>query len=293
MKKIAVLMGGISSERDISISSGKAISLGLNQSGYNVTEIILDSNKISYDLKKFDLVFLALHGIFGEDGQVQMLLDKIGVPYTGSSEKSCKISFDKILTRKYLFNKNVNIPKGSVIYNESIPKISFPLIIKPATEGSSVGCHLVKNKSDWLKAYKSTLSISKKILVEEYIPGREITVGIVGSTALPIIEVIPDDDWYDFHSKYNSKNTKYIVPAKLDHTTAKTLQSIALNVFNILGASGFARIDFRLNNNNIPYVLELNSIPGFTEKSLLPKAAEAAGISFPELCKIIVEQKLG
>ena len=291
MKNILVLMGGISSERNISISSGKAISKGLKESGYNVSEFIIDNPSIECDLKNYDLVFIALHGVFGEDGKIQKILDDIDIPYTGSSSESCKISFNKIITKEILYKNNIRVPNGVVVKDKSYPNISFPLIIKPACEGSSVGCNFVKNKSEWHSAYESTSSISKQILVEEFIPGKEITVGIVGKRVLPVLEVVPFQGWYDFNSKYKSKNNKYIVPANLPKSVTKKLQSIALEVFNVLGASGFGRIDFRLSDKNEPYVLELNSIPGFTKKSLLPKAANAAGISFSDLCSIIVEEK--
>ena len=291
MKNILVLMGGISSERNISISSGKAISKGLKESGYNVSEFIIDNPSIECDLKNYDLVFIALHGVFGEDGKIQKILDDIDIPYTGSSSESCKISFNKIITKEILYKNNIRVPNGVVVKDKSYPNISFPLIIKPACEGSSVGCNFVKNKSEGHSAYESTSSISKQILVEEFIPGKEITVGIVGKRVLPVLEVVPFQGWYDFNSKYKSKNNKYIVPANLPKSVTKKLQSIALEVFNILGASGFGRIDFRLSDKNEPYVLELNSIPGFTKNSLLPKAANAAGISFSDLCSIIVEEK--
>lgn len=291
MKNILVLMGGISSERNISISSGKAISKGLKESGYNVSEFIIDNPSIECDLKNYDLVFIALHGVFGEDGKIQKILDDIDIPYTGSSSESCKISFNKIITKEILYKNNIRVPNGVVVKDKSYPNISFPLIIKPACEGSSVGCNFVKNKSEWHSAYESTSSISKQILVEEFIPGKEITVGIVGKRVLPVLEVVPFQGWYDFNSKYKSKNNKYIVPANLPKSVTKKLQSIALEVFNVLGASGFGRIDFRLSDKNEPYVLELNSIPGFTKNSLLPKAANAAGISFSDLCSIIVEEK--
>ena len=284
-------MGGISSERNISISSGKAISKGLKESGYNVSEFIIDNPSIECDLKNYDLVFIALHGVFGEDGKIQKILDDIDIPYTGSSSESCKISFNKIITKEILYKNNIRVPNGVVVKDKSYPNISFPLIIKPACEGSSVGCNFVKNKSEWHSAYESTSSISKQILVEEFIPGKEITVGIVGKRVLPVLEVVPFQGWYDFNSKYKSKNNKYIVPANLPKSVTKKLQSIALEVFNVLGASGFGRIDFRLSDKNEPYVLELNSIPGFTKNSLLPKAANAAGISFSDLCSIIVEEK--
>tara|TARA_A100000164_G_scaffold365948_1_gene386145 strand:+ start:1663 stop:2544 length:882 start_codon:yes stop_codon:yes gene_type:complete len=291
MKNILVLMGGISSERDISISSGKAISKGLKEAGYSVSEFIIDSPNIACDLNNYDLVFIALHGIFGEDGKIQKILDDLNIPYTGSSAESCKISFNKILTRELLLKNNIRVPKGIVVNDESYPNISYPLIIKPACEGSSVGCNFVKNKSEWHSAYKSTSSISKQILVEEFISGKEITVGIVGKKVLPVLEVIPFEGWYDFNSKYKSNNNKYVVPANLPQSVSKKLQIIALEVFNILGASGFGRIDFRLSDKNEPYVLELNSIPGFTKNSLLPKAANAAGISFSDLCSLIVKEK--
>ncbi len=288
MKKIAVLMGGISSERDISIASGKAVSKALNLLGYDVSEILLESTSFDIDNKEFDLVFIALHGSFGEDGQIQSILEEKKINFTGSSKDSCLKSFDKIVTRNILIKHNILVPIGEVINSPTDLTIPFPIVIKPPTEGSSIGCHLVKNQKEFNAAFKSTSSISTDVLVEEYIPGREITVGIVEGKVLPVVEIIPSDEWYDFNAKYKNNETLYDIPAKLDKLVSKNLQTIAMKVFDLLGASGFARIDFRLTNDNKAYVLELNSIPGFTEKSLLPKAAKSAGISFSELCKIIV-----
>lgn len=281
-------MGGISSERDISIASGKAVSKALNLLGYDVSEIVLESTSFDIDDKEFDLVFIALHGSFGEDGQIQSILEQKKINFTGSSKDSCLKSFDKIITRNILIKHNILVPTGEVINSPTDLTIPFPIVIKPPTEGSSIGCHLVKNKKEFNAAFKSTSSISTNVLVEQYIPGREITVGILEGKVLPVVEIIPSDEWYDFNAKYKNNKTLYDIPAKLDKLVSKNLQITAMKVFDLLGASGFARIDFRLTNDNKAYVLELNSIPGFTEKSLLPKAAKSAGISFLELCKIIV-----
>lgn len=288
MKNIAVIMGGISSERDISISSGKAVSNALKKIGYNVKEIILNDTSINFDKINIDAVFITLHGSFGEDGRIQSLLDKKKIPYTGSSAESCRLSFDKIKSRALLKKNNIPIPLGEVIENSSELSLSFPVIIKPPTEGSSIGCYLVRNKKDWEASFNITQSISKKVLVEKYIEGRELTVGIIGDKILPAVEIKPYKGWYDFNAKYKNINTKYIVPANLDENILNKINNITKQTFRIFGASGFGRVDFRLSNENKLFVLELNAIPGFTKSSLLPKAAKAAGISFEKLCDLII-----
>lgn len=284
-------MGGVSSERDISLASGKAVVHALAQCGHDVHPIIVDDTSLVWDMT-LDVAFIALHGRYGEDGTVQRYLESINVPFTGSSSVSSQCSFDKVLTRERLIQAALPVPEGELIKKSHERTISFPLVIKPPCEGSSVGCAILQDEEEWEEAYLSTSALDKAVLVEKYIAGRELTVGIVGDEVLPIIEIIPKGAWFDFDSKYRSDQTRYEVPAQLNPQLTKKIRTIAKGVYDALGASGCARIDFRLDTSENPYVLELNSIPGFTPKSLLPKAAAAAGISFPELCNRVVQSAI-
>ena len=287
-EKIAVLKGGISSEREVSLRSGAAIAQGLRDGGYDVTEV--DVTQKDFQLSPgVEAVFVALHGTFGEDGQIQRILEGRKIPYTGSGAESCRVAFDKVLTRQRLEANAIPVPPGEVLQNSKDRKIPVPLVVKPPREGSSVGCHLVFDESSWAAAFDDAKRYSDDVLVEQYIPGRELTVGVVDGHALPVVEIQTASDWYDFEAKYVTGDTRYTVPAELPSATTEELQSIALKTFQCLEAEGFGRIDFRLSPEGKPYVLELNSIPGFTATSLLPKAASAAGIGFSQLCCQIME----
>jgi len=287
-KKVAVLKGGISSEREISLRSGSAIAQGLRTGGYIVCEIDVRSKELSLP-NDIEAVFVALHGTFGEDGEVQQILEKIKIPYTGSGVESCKTAFDKVLTRDRLAQNGVPVPAGEVLADSKDRKTPVPLVVKPPCEGSSMGCHLVFDESDWEAAFADAAHYSGIALVEEYISGRELTVGVVAGQVLPVVEIKTHAEWYDYEAKYVTGDTQYIVPAELSPAMTAELQAIALKTFHCLNAEGFGRVDFRLSPEGKPYVLELNSIPGFTATSLLPKAAEAAGIGFSELCCRIME----
>lgn len=290
-QNVAVLKGGISSEREVSLRSGLAISQGLREAGYTVTEIDVVQNDVVFP-SSIDAVFVALHGAFGEDGGVQQVLADMNLPYTGSDVASCRIAFDKVLTRNCLSAAGIPVPAGDIfeaIDPPPAPTRSLPLVVKPPCEGSSMGCHLVFEDADWNAAFLDAARYSKTVLVEEYIPGRELTVGLVGDQVLPVVEIKTATQWYDFEAKYVTGETQYQVPAILTDMQTKQLQTLALETFRALGARGFGRVDFRLSPAGNPYVLEFNSIPGFTPTSLLPKAAQAAGIGFSELCATIME----
>lgn len=287
-KKVAVLKGGVSSEREVSLKSGAAIAQGLRDGGYEVEEIDVTTRMFTIP-EGIEAVFVALHGQFGEDGEIQQILMDKGVPFTGSGAESSRVSFDKVLTRKRLIENSIPVAKGELLTKAATRTIPVPLVVKPPREGSSVGCYLVFEEHAWESAFEGVTQFSAEVLVEEYIPGREMTVGVVDGQVLPIVEIRPATEWYDFDAKYVTGNTEYIVPAELDETATEKLQAIALKTFECLGAEGFGRVDFRLTPEGVPYVLELNAIPGFTATSLLPKAAQAAGIGFSELCCRIME----
>ena len=286
--RVAVLMGGMSSEREVSLRSGAAIAQGLREGGYDVAEV--DVRDEDFCLPPgTQAAFVALHGAFGEDGRVQRILAGWGVPYTGSGAESCRIAFDKVLARERMEQAGIPVPPGEVLAQPGDRTLSFPLVVKPPREGSSVGCHLVFGESGWAAAFADAQRHSREVLAERYIPGRELTVGLVGDQVLPIVEICAAGEWYDFKAKYESGDTRYIVPAELPAETEAELAEIARETFQCLEAEGFGRVDFRLSPEGRPYVLELNSIPGFTATSLLPKAAQAAGMGFSQLCCQIVE----
>ncbi len=287
--KVAVLKGGVSSEREVSFKSGAAVAQGLRDGGYEVVEVEVDSRSLELP-SGVEAVFVALHGQFGEDGEIQTLLAEAGVPFTGSGAASSRLSFDKVLTRACLAENGVPVAKGELLKVAAARTLPLPVAVKPPREGSSVGCSLVFKESEWEASFKKAVQFSGDALVEEYIPGRELTVSIVGDQVLPIVEIKPAKKWYDFAAKYVTGDTEYIVPAKLEPEMTEQLQAIALKTFKCLGAEGFGRVDFRLSPEGKPYVLELNAIPGFTATSLLPKAAQAAGIGFSALCCRIMEQ---
>lgn len=287
-EQVAVLMGGVSSEREVSLRSGAAVAQGLREGGYSVVEIDVVDEVVDVP-EGVEAVFVALHGRFGEDGGVQRILVERGMPYTGSGVEASRTAFDKVLTRECLAACDIPVPPGEVISVASERTLALPVVAKPPREGSSVGCHLVFDEAEWPNAFADAVSYSGAAVVERYIPGRELTVGIVGDDALPVVEIQTASTWYDYEAKYVTGETRYEVPACLGTALAEQLQGLALATFRALGAEGFGRVDFRLSPENEPYVLELNSIPGFTAASLLPKAAGAAGIGFSPLCCRIME----
>lgn len=284
---VAVLKGGFSAEREVSLESGSAIAGGLRSAGYTVTEIDVTSPDFAVP-SGIEAVFIALHGTFGEDGGAQQRLTELGVPYVGADAEASRIAFDKILTEECLRKKKIPVPASEVLYRGDTPSMKPPVAVKPPRQGSSVGCSLVFDESEWPLALADAWQYDEEILVQRFIPGREFTVGIVDGTVLPIVEIVTAAGWYDYTAKYKVDTTRYVIPAELDAKTAARMQKTALKTFQALGARGFGRVDFRMTPEGEQYVLELNTIPGFTSHSLLPKAAAATGIEFPELCDRIM-----
>lgn len=287
-KKVAVLKGGPSSERDVSLRSGAAVAKGLLAAGYEVVEVDVRGRELDLP-SDVEAVFIAMHGEFGEDGQVQALLEEKGIPYTGSGVEASRLSFNKILSKERLREVGVPTPDFEVLSRGEQRSLPFPLVVKPACQGSSIGVHRVFDESGWADAVEDVFSYGSEVLVEAYIKGRELTVGVVDGRVLPVVEIVAPDSWYDFKSKYTVGACKYLVPAPIDDGLMEKCQSAALRTFDALGCSGFARVDFLADAEGNVYVLELNNIPGFTETSLLPKAAAEAGMSFQELCAVIME----
>jgi D-alanine-D-alanine ligase len=299
--RVGVLMGGPSTEREISLKSGKAVFENLRQLGLDAIAIDIKTSNTSENIRlisshKIDCAFIALHGLFGEDGQIQEILDGLNIPYTGSRMLASRLAMDKIATRKICQIHGLPVPKYHILdrfsysTNWELPEnFSLPLVVKPATHGSSIGLSIIDDKKDIDKAISLAFGFDGIILIEEYIKGREVTVGILDKIALPVIEIIPKKRFFDFEAKYQPGMTEYIVPARLEEEISRKIQETAMKVHKLLGCVGCSRVDMILDNANNPVVLELNSIPGFTPTSLLPKAAKVAGIDFPQLCLRLLE----
>jgi D-alanine-D-alanine ligase len=286
-QNVAVLKGGFSAEREVSLESGAAIANGLRKAGYTVTEIDVTSPDFTVPAG-IEAVFIALHGTFGEDGGAQTRLTKLGIPYVGADAEASRRSFDKLLTEICLRDAGVPVPESETLRRGDKRTLPLPVAVKPPRQGSSVGCSLVFKESEWAPAMEDALKYDDEILIQRFIPGREFTVGVVDGQVLPIVEIVTAAGWYDYTAKYKVDTTRYVIPAELDAGTAARMQKIAMETFEALGARGFGRVDFRMTPEGEQFVLELNTIPGFTSHSLLPKAAAAAGIEFSTLCDRIM-----
>lgn len=283
-KKVAVLMGGISSERDVSLRSGVAIVQGLTDAGCDVTGIVLDRESIDGLIPDgTEAVFVALHGGYGENGGVQSDLNRLGIPYTGPGAKACAIAIDKVATKKEFIRAGIPTPAYKLIEpSDNDSGLPFPLAVKPPCDGSSFGLTCPCYEQDWLHALEIARKIDPQVLVEEYISGREWTVAVVAGEALPIIEITPNGGVYDFASKYTKGATEY--KALDDNATTVKCKELALRACDVIGARGLSRVDFRVTDNGDCLALEVNTVPGFTATSLVPKAAAKAGMSFSEVC---------
>jgi D-alanine-D-alanine ligase len=293
-KKIAVLMGGPGSERDVSLATGRGVSKALRSLDVEVVDV--DVRDENFPLPKdVDLAFITIHGTFGEDGQLQKILEDRGIAYTGDGIQESRIAFDKILTKEKFREHNVVTPEWEVVDAGRRPKIPVPLVVKPARQGSTVGVVIVKNESEVDSAMKEAAKYDRKLLVEEFVSGRELTIGVLGDQALPILEIIPKGGFYDFNTKYPFLNpqagasAEHVCPARIDAGKTKRIHELALQAFRALGLVVYGRVDVLLSDAGEPFVLEVNTIPGMTEASLLPEAAAAAGISYVDLCLRIIE----
>jgi D-alanine-D-alanine ligase len=287
-KRIAVLKGGPSAEREVSLRSGTAAAEALRTAGYDVTEVTVeDSNFVLPD--GTELAFLALHGTFGEDGQVQDILAARGIPFTGADAKTSRIAFDKEKTKEKFRAAGVPTPEGQLVGRLDEVTLSLPLFVKPNEQGSSVGTHPATTRDELAAALEDALKFGPRALVERFIRGRELTVGVLGDQALPLVEIHPLDGFYDYTNKYTKGRTEYFCPALLPDDVTRAIQQHALAAHRSLGRTVYSRIDFLLEKDLNPYCLEVNTLPGMTATSLLPKAAAAVGLSFPQLCQKIVE----
>lgn len=286
--RVAVLMGGPSSEYEISLRSGRAVAEALRTQKYTVQDVVMDSDELAVP-PDIEAVFLTFHGAFGEDGTAQRMLEERGVPYTGSGPEASRLSFDKQLSHGVLGAAGLPIPKHAFITDPSVRTVPMPCVLKPVRQGSSLGVHLVFREEQWEPAFADAVRYDGVVLVEEYVPGHELTVGLLDGRALPVIEIVAPEGNYDYTAKYTKGKTSYICPAEIPDEWRDACQAYALKAYEVLGCSGMSRMDFRVTDEGRIVLLENNTIPGFTETSLLPKAAAAAGISFPELCDTLMQ----
>ena len=295
-KKVAVMMGGLSREREISLKTGKAILKALTEKGYTGTAIDVGEDIGEKLVRgKIECAFLALHGRFGEDGTIQGMLELMRIPYTGSDVLASALAMHKIMAKKFFLCEKIPPPRFEVLQREEIKKglqkkisLPLPVVVKPAREGSTIGISIVRKEEELLSAFKKAVEYDEEILIEEFMKGKEITVGILEDIPLPMIEIVPKSGFYDFHSKYTKGETQYILPARISREKYLYAQEISLKAFQTLGCSGVARVDLMTDENENPFVIDVNTMPGMTETSLLPKAASYAGIPFEDLVERIL-----
>jgi len=291
---IGVLYGGPSSEREVSIESGENVAKALSAAGYDVHRVLLDGSFTARDAQALgiDIAFLALHGEFGEDGRIQDIMEQADIPYTGSGVDASSTAFDKILAKRAFEKCNVRTPAWlslDVTELECMDASGLylvpPLVVKPAAGGSSLGITIVKDESQITSAIQKAAEYGDSILVERFISGRELTVGVLGDKALPIAELQLASEFYDYNAKYHDDRTRIVCPAELDEETARQVSALGLAAHRALGCRDESRTDIILDQYNMPWVLEVNTLPGLTSHSLLPRAAAAAGHNFVQLCE--------
>lgn len=293
-QKIAVLTGGPGSEREVSLATARGVSKALRSLGIEVVDV--DVRDENFELPSdVDLAFLTIHGTFGEDGRIQRILEERGVAYTGDGIEESETAFDKIRSKEKFRAHGVTTPPWQVISVDERPTIPIPLVMKPPREGSTVGVYIVRNEREIDPAMAEVAKYGRQLLVEKFVQGRELTVGILGDQALPILEIIPKGGFYDFTNKYPFLNPKagggaeHVCPARIDPEKTKEIQDLALRAHQALGLKVYSRVDVLLPEDDLATVLEANTIPGMTEASLLPEAAAAAGINYVDLCMRIIE----
>ncbi len=304
-ERIGVLAGGDSPEREISFISGEHVSAALNQRGYDSVLIEIDNlDDLVPLLSGVDAAFNCLHGGTGEDGTVQLLFEVLDLPSPGSGPQASALCMDKPRTKEILSRQGIPVPRGTIYKGEDIEALcaatlvnyGLPLVCKPCNQGSSLGVRIVEREPDLVNVGSEILSKFGSLLIEEYIPGRELTAGILllhgKERVLPLVEVEPKSGFFDYTAKYSEGMSEFLVPAPLDQETTHRVQEVSLAAHQALGCSGFSRVDLRLNEEGNPFVLEVNTLPGMTPMSDLPRAAAAARITFPELVEIMLETAL-
>jgi len=300
---IGVLSGGDSSDREVSLISGQRVHSALHDLGERCELIEIDNlDDLVQGLRGIDTAFICLHGGAGEDGTVQMLLDVMGIPYCGSRALASALAMDKVRTKAVLRSKRIPVPEACAYQpgepmekfcREVMEKLSFPVVLKPCRQGSSIGVKISSEESEFMAAATEVFSRFGSLLIEEYIPGHELTVGVLRHNGkdevLPIVEIRAQEQFFNYEAKYTEGRTQFVIPAKLDERLTSKVQETSLAAHHAIGCYGFSRVDLRLSKDGIPFVLEVNTVPGMTPTSDLPQAAAARGITFSELVKIMLE----
>jgi D-alanine-D-alanine ligase len=296
-KIVGVLMGGLSKEREVSLRSGSAVLDALLQREYDAVPIDVGPDIAEQlKVKGVEVAFLALHGRYGEDGCIQGLLEIVGIPYTGSSVLASSLAMDKHLTKDIARQEGLPTPDSLFFnaYHEDLEEflakfcLTFPLIVKPSREGSTIGIAKADNARELKSAILEAAKLDSRVLVEKFVQGREVTVPILNQEALPLLEVIPKSGFYDYASKYTSGATTYICPAEIGEAATQQVQEYSKRIYRRIGCEGVARADFIIGEDQVPYFLEINTLPGMTATSLVPKSAAATGISFGDLVEKIL-----
>ncbi|MBQ1867327.1 MULTISPECIES: D-alanine--D-alanine ligase family protein [Selenomonas] len=302
--KIVVVMGGTSTEAEISRQTGTAILKALQSKGYNAEGMELNPTTFAEDIRKSGcaMVFNAIHGKFGEDGMIQGTLDMLGIPYTGSGVLASAVTMDKAASKRVFVAEGISTPRSQTFHAfemkhnlvaEIEKNFSWPVVVKAASQGSSIGVYIVETHEELEKSLQEAFSYNDEVLVEEFIKGRELTVAVWGDDeakeAFPIIEITTTSGRYDYESKYTKGASTHIIPMPVSDAKTKEIQDLAIKTFTACGCRGVARVDMMLGPDEKPYVIEVNSVPGMTELSLVPDAARAMGVEFPELCERILE----
>ncbi|MDR2772257.1 MAG: D-alanine--D-alanine ligase [Elusimicrobiota bacterium] len=291
-KKIGVLCGGMSTEKEISLKSGKAVLNSLKQMGFKAVAIKVDKNAAQHiKQSKIDIAFPVLHGVYGEDGAVQGMLEIMGIPYVGCGIFASAASMDKDITKKLLKTAKLNTPDWfSLKQFQEIPQIKkYPVVVKPANGGSTIGITVAKTYAAFLKAAKNAFKYDKKIIVEEFVKGKEITVAVCGGQVLPIIEIVPKGGFYDYKAKYQKGCASHIIPARISKKSEQTAKKYAAKVYELFDCRAICRVDMIVDMTEKVWILENNTMPGMTETSLVPDAAKAAGLSFNDLVLRLLE----
>lgn len=291
---LTVMLGGRSAEREVSLRSGRAVAAALRRRGHRVLELdpIEEPWAVPEDT---EVVFLALHGTYGEDGQVQSRLEALGVPYTGCGPEASRLAFDKALAKQRFQDAGLSTPAWAILQSPEVPPpraLDWPLVLKPTRQGSSVGLAFAATPAQWSGALETAWKAGAPVLVEECIRGREVTVGLLAGEPLPVVEIVPRSGRYDYQSKYTAGATEYRCPAAFPEPITQQIQAVAQQAFASVGGRDYGRVDLIVSEEGRPWVLEVNTLPGMTETSLLPKAAAAAGIGFEELCERMIQMAL-
>lgn len=287
-RKIGVLMGGLSAEREISLRTGEAVFKALKELGYRAVKIDVGRDVVSRIMEEaIDVAFIALHGRYGEDGTIQGLLEIMGIPYTGSGVAASAIAMNKVMAKRVFIAEGLPTPRFSILSTPEEVDIPYPFMIKPADQGSTIGVTKVEREEDLEEAMKEALSYSDTVYVEEFIQGQEVTFGIVDGRVFPAVEIRPRSSIYDYRAKYSKGMTEYLIPPALDEDLLRRAREVALRAFEVIGCRGAVRVDMVVDGRG-PWLLEVNTIPGMTETSLLPRAAMAGGIDFHSLVEMIL-----